>query len=118
MLLLVILFAILKTGFSICMFLQNRFMEERSIPDKLRSSRLQMFFKIGVLETFTDFTGKHLCWSLFLIKLQAYACNFIKRRIQNKCFPVKFAKFLKTPFLQNSSGSCFHKLKDRKKAPF
>ena len=34
-----------------------------------RSSRLQMFFKIGVLKSFANFTGKHLCWSLFLKKL-------------------------------------------------
>ena len=27
-----------------------------------------MFFKIDVLKNFTIFTGKHLCWSLFLIK--------------------------------------------------
>ena len=27
-----------------------------------------MFFKIGVLKNFVNFTGKHLCWSLFLIK--------------------------------------------------
>ena len=27
--------------------------------------------KKGVLKNFTIFTGKHLCWSLFLIKLQA-----------------------------------------------
>ena len=33
-----------------------------------RSSRLQMFFKIGVLKSFPNFTGKHLCWSLFLKK--------------------------------------------------
>ena len=25
-----------------------------------------MFFKIGVLKNFTNFIGKHLCWSLFL----------------------------------------------------
>ena len=36
-----------------------------------RSNRLQMFFKIGVLRNFANFTGKHLCWSLFLIKSQA-----------------------------------------------
>ena len=29
-----------------------------------RSSRSQMFFKIGVLKNFATFTGKHLCWSL------------------------------------------------------
>ena len=32
-----------------------------------RSSRSQMFFKIGVLKNFAIFTGKHLRWSLFLI---------------------------------------------------
>ena len=26
-----------------------------------------------VLKNFTNFTGKHLCWSLFLIKLQLHA---------------------------------------------
>ena len=36
-----------------------------------RSSRSQMFFEIGVLKFFAIFTGKHLCWSLTLIKLQA-----------------------------------------------
>ena len=38
------------------------------IHDGFRSSRSQMFFKIGVLEDLTIFTGKHLCWSLFLIR--------------------------------------------------
>ena len=30
-----------------------------------------MFFKIIVLKKFANFTGKHMCQSLFLIKLQA-----------------------------------------------
>ena len=38
-----------------------------------------MFFSTGALEYFTNLSGKHLCWSLFLRKLQAWACNFIKR---------------------------------------
>ena len=29
------------------------------------SSRSQMFLKLGILESFTIFTGKHLRWSLF-----------------------------------------------------
>ena len=37
-----------------------------------RSSHSQMFFKIVVLENSAIFTGKHLCWSLFVIKLQAW----------------------------------------------
>ena len=34
-----------------------------------RNSRLQIFFKIVVLKNFTNFTEKHLCWSLFIVKL-------------------------------------------------
>ena len=36
-----------------------------------RSSRWQMFFKIDALKNFAIFIGKHMCWSLFLIQLQA-----------------------------------------------
>ena len=36
------------------------------------NSRSQMFFRVGVYKNFANFTGKHLCWSLFLIKLQAF----------------------------------------------
>ena len=36
-----------------------------------RGSRSQMFLKIDVLSNFASFTRKHLCWSLFLTKLQA-----------------------------------------------
>ena len=31
-----------------------------------------MFFKIGLLKNFANFTRKHLCWSFFFIKLQAF----------------------------------------------
>ena len=29
------------------------------------------------------------------------ACNFIKKRLQQRCFPMKFAEFLRTPILKN-----------------
>ena len=35
----------------------------------------------------------------FLIKLQVEACNVIKKDTLDRCFPVNFAKFLRTPFL-------------------
>ena len=44
-----------------------------------------MFFKRGVLKNFAVFTG-----------LQA--CNFIKKRLQHRCFSVNIAKFLRTSF--------------------
>ena len=34
----------------------------------IRSSRSQVFFIIGVLINFANFTGKHLCWGLSLLK--------------------------------------------------
>ena len=40
------------------------------VPVIYRNSCSHMFFKIGVLENFANFTEKHLCWSLFLIELQ------------------------------------------------
>ena len=43
---------------------------------KFRSSSSQMFFKIGALQRFALFTGKHLCWNLFLIKLQTFNTYF------------------------------------------
>ena len=38
---------------------------------KNQNSRWQMYGKIGGLKNFANFTGKHLCWSLFSIQLQA-----------------------------------------------
>ena len=43
----------------------------------IRSSRSQMLFKIGVFKNFANFTGKHLCWSLFLKKLHSSTGVFL-----------------------------------------
>ena len=32
----------------------------------------EVFFKKGVLKNFANLTEKHLCWSLFLIKMEAW----------------------------------------------
>ena len=42
-----------------------------------------------------------MCWSLFLFQALGLPCNFIKRRLQHRCFPVKFAKFIRAPILKN-----------------
>ena len=64
-----------------------------------RSSHQRCSMKKDVLRNFSEFTGKHLCHSLCL-GLQLY----LKKRLQHRCFLVKFEKFLRTPFLQNRSG--------------
>ena len=58
-----------------------------------------MFYKIGVLKNFAKFTGKHLCWSLFFNKFGSLRpATLLEKRRQHSCFPVNFAKFLRTPF--------------------
>ena len=76
----------------------------------IRSSRSQMFFKIDVLKNFANFTGKHLCWSLLKVAgLQTY--TFSKKRLQHRRFPVKFAKFLRTPFFTEHLRRLFYRAK-------
>ena len=44
-----------------------------------------------------------MCWSLFFNKVASLqACNFIKKRLQRRCFLVNIVKFLKTPILKNT----------------
>ena len=50
---------------NIANFLRTSFLQNTS-----RSSRLHMFFKIGALKSFANFTGEHLCSRLFLKNLQ------------------------------------------------
>ena len=49
-----------------------------------------MFFKIGAIKNFTDFTEKHMCWSLFNKAAGLKTYNIIKKRLQHRCFAVKF----------------------------
>ena len=67
----------------------ERFIElwqaEESLRNLLRrSSRSQMFFKIGVLKNFVIFTAKYLCWDLFSIKLQACRAATLLKRDSNR----------------------------------
>ena len=73
--------------------------------------------KKDVLKNFAKFTGKQVCWSLFLINLQTLyslgnhqktydfkgnrRSKTLVKRLQHRCFPVNIAKFLRTPILKN-----------------
>ena len=62
------------------------------------SSRSGMFYKIVLLKNFGKLTGKDLCQSFFFLEKVAHhqGCNFIKKRLQIKCFNVNFTKLLNT----------------------
>ena len=68
-----------------------------------RSSHSQMFFGTGALQNFAML--EFLCNNV--AGLQAH--NFIKKRLQHRCFSVKFAKSLRASFLQTTSSGCFWK---------
>ena len=90
-----------------------------------RSSHSEMFFKIAALKNFKKFTGKYMCRSFFLIKLQA--CKFIKKEtlaqlgscefcenFENAFFIehlrwllLLFVTLIFTYYLQNKISSCY-----------
>ena len=58
-----------------------------------------------VLRNFTKFIGKQLCHCLFFKKVAGLRpATMLKKRLWHRYFPVNFAKFLRTPSLQNISG--------------
>ena len=57
-----------------------------------RSSRPEVFCEKGVLRNFAKFTGKHLCQSLFLKKLQALRALFKKETLA-QVFSCEFFEF-------------------------
>ena len=73
-----------------------------------RSSHQRCSVRKGVLRIFTKFTGKHLCQSFFFNKVGGLRpATLLKKRPWHRCFAVNFAKFLRAPFLQNTSRRCF-----------
>ena len=47
---------------------------------QFQKQSLELFWKKGVLKNFANFTWKHLCWSLFLIMLQAFRTATLQKR--------------------------------------
>ena len=61
--------------------------------------------KKGILRNFTKFTEKHLFQNLFFDKVTGFRpAPLRKKRLWHRCFPLNFAKLLRTLFLQNTSG--------------
>ena len=115
--------------------LRKELLYERGGTTLYWSSRLEVFRRIGVLRSFTKFTGKHLSKSLIFnkgdssIRLDLVGFSHVsvgkKWKFNNSdisahiekltntsllwhiCFPVNFPKFLRSPFLQNTVGGYF-----------
>ena len=67
-----------------------------------RNSHWRCYVKECAFKNFTNFTEKHQYQSLFLKKAtDLQVCNFIKKKLQCRCFPVKLVKFQRTSTLMN-----------------
>ena len=73
----------------------------RGVFETPRSSRQEVFCKKGILENLLKIHRKTTAEFSFLVKLLASAFNFIKKRLWYRYLPMNFAKFLRTPLLQN-----------------
>ena len=69
-----------------------------SVFSHYRSSCWQMFFKIGVLKIFAIFSGKQLCWSLFLMKLQVRKPATLLKKYPTQVFSCEFCEIFKNRF--------------------
>ena len=72
--------------------------------NKYRSKYQRCSIKKVVLKSLAKFIGKHLCQSLFFNKVVGLrSATLFKKRLCS----VNFAKFLRTPLLQSTSGRLF-----------
>ena len=60
----------------------------------------------GIFKSFANFTGKHLCWSLFLIELQTFKPGTLLKGNPTQVFSCNIWEILKTPFW-TSVNDCF-----------
>ena len=80
-------------------------LEKRNSNNQRQKEPPEVFYKKGVLRYLTKFTRKHLCQSLIFNKVAGIRpATVLKKRLWHRCFHVNFAKFPRTPLLQNTSG--------------
>ena len=79
-----------------------------------------MFFKTGVLKNFPNFTGKNVCWSFFLTKLQDFRpANLLKRDSNTDVLLQNLGNFSEHLCLQNTSGGfCLSSINFHKQSMF
>ena len=67
-----------------------------------RSSHRRCSIEKAVLKNFTIFTGKHLCWSIILIKLQAQRPATLLNKTPTRVFPCGYYEVFKNTYLEEN----------------
>ena len=84
------------------------FLSDIGVPDVSQKQPPEVFYKKAVFKNFAIFTGKHLCWSLFLIKLQALRTATLCER--HRWFLWKLQTFYKQLLYRTSPVAAFASL--------
>ena len=64
----------------------------------LKYKQLRLYINLYIMKQHVFLLRNHDLYSIL-----PEACNFIKKEFWHRCFPVNFAKFLRTTLLQNTS---------------
>ena len=80
-----------------CVLLFKVYLEINPFRAHVRSSHWKCSIKIGVFKNFAN-SHKNTCTRFFLKKKRFWHI----KTLWHRCFPVNFANFLRTPFLQNT----------------
>ena len=95
----------LKSGRNPWKFLWRRFLHRYFSRISLCFLAICRFFWVFFFCFFFSISQNKYIW-----RLQACRLNLSKKRLWHRCFTMNFAKFLRTTFLQNTSGGCFHSI--------
>ena len=68
---------------------------KHNLESSLRSSYLQIFYKVGVLKNFPSLTGKHLLLESLFIKS---FCKFCWKETQTQVFSCEFCKIFESTY--------------------
>ena len=90
-------FTFFRKKFHLDVWLDSEYPSTFLIRVWCRNSPPELFCKKCVLRNFGKSTERQLCQSRFLNKVTGLR-PVKKKRLWNRCFPVNFVKFLKTPF--------------------
>ena len=89
--------------------LYNKVINKTRSSKNWRSSLKKLFIKV------LQYPQEYICVGVyFLMKLLTLLTNFIKKRLQHRCFPVHIAKFLRNLFWRLSGNGCFCKTQTTK----
>ena len=66
-----------------------------------KSSHRKCSVRSAILKHFAIFPGKHQCWSLFLITLQAWSPQLYQKENRTQLFSFEYCQILRRPILKN-----------------